>query len=116
MSKFKNCFADALRLGKYDIEIDGETVATAHSLTAVDRMEIEKHSTSKTITAEGMKLDISSQGLQLYTVAMALDSWILDEPLTVANLAKHPMLPRLFDAVQAHESLVAETIAGNEKN
>ena len=33
MSKFKNCFATANDMRDYDIVIDGEIVAKAHTLT-----------------------------------------------------------------------------------
>ena len=39
MSKFKNCFAAANDMRDYDIVIDGEIVAKAHTLTIQDKAE-----------------------------------------------------------------------------
>jgi hypothetical protein len=116
MSKFKNCFATANDMRDYDIVIDGEIVAKAHTLTIQDKAEIERKSISKTHTLEGMKIDINSNMHMLYTVLKAIDSWIIDEPLNEENLGKHPMLPQMFNAVNAHEETVAQIVLGNEKN
>ena len=116
MSKFKNCFATANDMRDYDIVIDGEIVAKAHTLTIQDKAEIERFSISKTHTLEGMKIDINSNMHMLYTVLKAIDSWIIDEPLNEENLGKHPMLMDMFNAVTSHEADVAKTMRDNEKN
>ena len=116
MSKFKNCFATANDMRDYDIVIDGEIVAKAHTLTIQDKAEIERNSVTKMLYAKGAKADINSNALMLYTVLRALDSWIIDEPLNEDNLGKHPMLMDMFNAVTSHESDVAKTMRDNEKN
>ena len=116
MSKFKNCFATANDMRDYDIIIDGEIVAKAHTLTIQDRAEIERKSITKVTSAEGMSIDINSNMHMLYTVLRALDSWIIDAPLNEENLGKHPMLMDMFNAVTQHEADVAKTMRDNEKN
>ncbi len=116
MSKFKNCFATANDMRDYDIVIDGEIVAKAHTLTIQDKAEIERKSITKTLNAKGVNTDINSNALMLYTVLRALDSWIIDAPLNEENLGKHPMLMDMFNAVTNHEADVAKTMRDNEKN
>ena len=116
MSKFKNCFATANDMRDYDIVIDGEIVAKAHTLTIQDKAEIERKSITKILTAKGVNTDINSNALMLYTVLRALDSLIIDAPLNEENLGKHPMVMDIFHAVTSHEADVAKTMRDNEKN
>lgn len=116
MNKFKNCYEEANKLFSYDIEIDGEIVATAHTLTALDLAVIEEKSMKKTITETTREIDINSMRKVLYTVYRALDSWILNDELTLENLAKHPMLNDLYMKVNEHEEDVQRAYKDNEKN
>ena len=116
--KFRNCFIDDDELYTYDIEFEGELIATAHSLSAKDRSIIEKKSMTKSFAAGEMNIDIDSHALKSWQILQALNKWELPKTLNFDNISmlKESIRDCLFTAIQDHEARLAQVVEETEKN
>lgn len=119
MDKFKDCTTQ-VPAQKYDIELDGKQVATAHTLSLMDRAEIESHTIkwiTDPVTRTPSPVPTGASMLILWTVYKALDSWSLDCEITLENVSNNASLAgKLYSAIQAHEDSIADAMQSNEKN
>ena len=118
MDKFKDC-ATNVPADTYEIDL-GNTKATAHTLTLMDRAEIESHTIkwiSDPVTRTPSPVPTGASMLILWTVFKALDSWSLDCDITLENVSNNASLAgKLYSVIQAHEDSIAEAMQSNEKN
>lgn len=116
--KFKGCFIDEDSLFAYDIEMDGQLIAKAHTLSAKDRSIIEKKSMTKEFRNGEMAIDIDSHALKTWNIVQALNSWELDRKpdFEAVSLLKERVRDHLFSAIQEHEAKVKNVADETEKN
>ena len=118
MSKFKDCTTQ-IPADTYEIDL-GSVKATAHTLTLMDRAEIESHTIkwiTDPVTRTPSPVPTGASMLILWTVFKALDSWSLDCDITLENVSNNASLAgKLYSVIQAHEDSIAEAMQSNEKN
>lgn len=125
--KIDNCFIDEQANYEYDITIDGEYLATAKSLSAIDSGYIQQHSFTIARNEDGSicldkkgnpLYDIHLYQWQLHTIERALVKWRWKREITLENIALLPekILNHIFFAIRQHEESYTKNKEAIEKN